>query len=256
MSVSKHAQIGARCEIASTAIVYPNVVLGDDCVVGDFCILGHPARGARAGTPLMVSDGAYIGAHSILYEGSIFGAALRVGHHSMIREGIIAAENLQVGSFNDLEGEAQIGSWVRFHSNVHLCRGSWVGDLVWIFPNAITTNDPIPPSGLCHGPRIGHGAAVCTGSVVLPRSIIGDGAFIGAMTRVGGEVPSGALVVGNPGQVVGSVRRLKDRETGKQHPWFGHHADAYPAAAQNRIRELLLQVGAACDSLEDKLNKI
>jgi acetyltransferase-like isoleucine patch superfamily enzyme len=102
-----------------------------------------------------------------------------------------------------LEGEAQIGSWVRFHSNVHLCRGSWVGDLVWIFPNAITTNDPIPPSGLCHGPRIGHGAAVCTGSVVLPRSIIGDGAFIGAMTRVGGEVPSGALVVGNPGQVVG-----------------------------------------------------
>jgi len=255
MSISKKAQIGNNCQIAPTAIIHDNVILGDGSVVEDYCLLGYGARGERAGQNLVIGGNAHIRSHTILYEGSVFGPDLRVGHHTMIREGISAGKNLQIGSFNDIEGEADFGDWVRFHSNVHICRGTTIGDLSWIFPYVVTTNDPIPPSGLCRGPRIEPGSSVCTGSIVLPETHIGVGAFIGAMTRAGGAVPAGALMVGNPGKVVGSVRRLKDKETNKQHPWYQHHNDAYPDEAQPRIRSLLQEVIIACDQLESALSK-
>lgn len=248
--ISPKARIGSGVDIAETAVVHDNVEIGDGSVIGDFCIIGHPARGEFAGRPLRLGPGALVRSHSVLYEGSVFGPGLMVGHSTMIREGVAAGVNLQIGSFNDIEGDCTIGDWVRFHSNVHVSRGTSIGDLVWIFPYTVTTNDPIPPSGLKVGVRIDSGAALCTGSIVLPGARVGEGALIGAMTRAQGEIPAGALVVGNPGKTVGSVRRLRHPETGKQHPWMRHFSPYYPEEAQPRIRELAARVEAACDVLD------
>jgi acetyltransferase-like isoleucine patch superfamily enzyme len=248
--VSSKAKIGAGCDIAETAIIHDNVELGEGVRVGEFCILGHPARGDAAGVPLRIGQGSHIRSHTTMYEGSAFGPRLIVGHGCMIREGITAGINLQIGSMNDLEGDASFGDWVRFHSNVHICRGTVLGDLVWIFPYVVTTNDPAPPSGLQLGPKLEHGSVVCTQSIVLPGTTMGIGAFAGAMTRVGGAVPAGALVVGNPAKQVGSVRRIKYAPKGYNHPWMSHHAWYYPEDAHARIAELGAQVEAACDALE------
>ena len=236
--------------IAETAIIHDHVELGDNSSIGEYCIIGHPARGEASGKTLKIGAGANIRSHTIIYEGSEFGDQLSVGHSSILREGIKAGVNLQVGSMNDLEGMALIGDWVRFHSNVHVSRGTTIGDLVWIFPYVVTTNDPIPPSGLCEGVTLDAGSTVCTGSVVLPGTQVGVGAFIGAMTRAGGIIRAGALVIGNPAKMVGSVRRLKHVDSGKQHPWYTHHADAYPPKAQSRIAEILAEVETACDEID------
>jgi acetyltransferase-like isoleucine patch superfamily enzyme len=246
MNIAAGAKVGVRCTIAPTAIIHANVELGDDTIVEDFVILGNPARGDAAGKPLVIGTGGHIRSHTIMYEGSCFGENLRVGHSSLLREGITAGENLQVGSLNVLEGDATFGDWVRLHSNVHISKGSEIGDLVWIFPYVVTTNDPLPPSGLCVGVTIGAGAVVCTSSVVLPGITLGIGAFIGAMSRVSTDVPAGGLYVGNPGLLLGPVTKLRHKPTGKQHPWYGHHADAYPSAAQQRILEISRIVDAAC----------
>jgi len=252
--ISSRAKIGANCQIAQSAIIHDNVELGPDCVVGEYCVLGHPTSGKLAGKPLRIGRGAMIRSHTIMYEGSSFGDKLRVGHSSLIREGVNAGANLQIGSLNDLEGDCQIGDWVRFHSNVHISRGTRIGDLVWVFPYVVTTNDPIPPSGMQVGVTLEAGSVVCTSSILLPGTHLGTGAFVGAMSRASGLIASAALYVGNPGRVIGSIRRLSHAGTGKQHPWMTHHAQAYPHEAQQRINQLMQELLAECDQLEAKLS--
>lgn len=251
-AISPKAQIGANTQIGHFVRIYDNVVVGDNAVIDDYVCLGYPASGGQTGVPLVIGDGAIIRSHAVLYEGSSYGAALRVGHHSMLREGIRAGQNFQVGSFNDLEGDAQIGDWVRFHSNVHIGRGAVIGDLVWIFPYVVLTNDPIPPSGLKEGVTVGEAAVICTSAVVLPGTVLGRGAFVAAMSRARGTVPAGALVVGFDGKIVGSIRKLRHRASGKQHPWMTHFSGYYPEAAQKRIHDIYAALLPQLDALDDE----
>ena len=249
--ISERARVGRGVRIGDHVRIHDNVRLGDDCVIGDFVILGHPAGGDYQGKMLEVGAGAQIRSHCVMYEGSRFGSDLRVGHHSLVREGIEAGCNLQIGSFNDLEGDAKFGDWVRLHSNVHIGRGAVIGDLVWIYPNVVLTNDPIPPSGLKVGVTLGAGSVICTGSVVLPGTEVGIGAMVAAMTQARGKVPAGALVAGSDGRIVCSIARLSHRPSGKRHPWMNHFASYYPQEAQPRIaeiRQILEMATAALDA--------
>jgi UDP-3-O-[3-hydroxymyristoyl] glucosamine N-acyltransferase len=249
--VSSKAQIGINVQIGYCARIYENAVIGDNSVIDDFACVGYPASGKERGIPVVIGDGAIVRSHSVLYEGSTYGPQLRVGHHSMLREGIRAGKNFQVGSFNDLEGDAAIGDWVRFHSNVHIGRGSVIGDLVWIFPYVVLTNDPIPPSGLKEGATVGDAAVICTSAVVLPGTEIGIGAFVAAMSRARGVVPAGALVVGFEGKVVGSIKKLRHRRSGKQHPWMTHFSEYYPQEAQTRIQEIYQALLPQLEAFDD-----
>ena len=235
--ISAKAQIGNNCKIAANAVVYDNVELGEGSVIGDFCVIGHPAGGDYAGKKLVIGKDAIIRSHTVIYEGSRFGDRLRVGHSAMLREGLEAGINFQAGSFNDLEGDCKIGDWVRFHSNVHVGRGAVIGDLVWIFPYVVLTNDPLPPSWLKEGVTVGDGAVICTSSVILPGAQLGRGAFIAALSRAKGHIPAGALVVGES-KIIGTVDRLKHKPSGKQHPWMTHASDNYPPEAKDRIAQI------------------
>ena len=230
-------KVGKNCKIASTAIIHDNVVLGDNCSIGEYAVLGVQPKNTTT-DPLVIGENSTIRSHCVLYQGSKFGRDLNVGHHTMIREGIKAGVNLQVGSFNDIEGDATFGNWVRFHSNVHVGRGSKIGDLVWLFPYVVLTNDPIPPSGLKYGATLSDGVVVCTAAIILPGADLDVGAFIAASAKVGGNVDKGALVVGERGKTIGDVRKLKHMETNKQHPWMNHFSNHYPEEAQNKIREI------------------
>ncbi len=52
---------------------------------------------------------------------------------------------------------------------------------------------------------IGARVFVGAGAIVLPGSTIGDGAIIGAGAVIRGDVPAGAIAIGNPSQIVGST---------------------------------------------------
>lgn len=58
---------------------------------------------------------------------------------------------------------------------------------------------------------IGDRCYVGAGAVVLPGATIGAEAVIGAGAIVRGEVPAGAIVVGNPARVIGQAIDLRDR---------------------------------------------
>lgn len=253
-TISKKAVLGPDVHVGVGAIIHDNVEIGAGSVIDSYCVLGYPAPREHAGQRLRIGPGAIIRSHSILYEGSEFGAGLRIGHHALVREGVSAGVGFQIGSFCDLEGLTRIGDWVRFHSSVHVGRGTQIDDFALLFPYVVTTNDPAPPSGLMVGSSIGAAAVVATSAVVLPGTRVGEGAFIGAMTRAGGEIPAGALFVGNPGRLVGSVRRIKYEAAGIMHPWPRHQTEAYPPEALPQLKALLARIEEGCDQLEKGLD--
>jgi carbonic anhydrase/acetyltransferase-like protein (isoleucine patch superfamily) len=110
---------------------------------------------------------------------------------------------------------------------------------VWLYSLTTLTNDPLPPSHFEKPVTVEDGVVVCVGCTILPGSILRQGAFVSAGTKVRGEVPPGAVVDGEYGRVLCHITMLMNLESGLQHPWMNHFADAYPPEAQGRIRALL-----------------
>jgi len=177
-----------------------------------------------------------IRSHTVIYQDVRTGPDFQTGHHSLVRDGTRAGIDLRIGSYTSLEGQCEIGDYCRFHGYVHVGRGSRIGSFVWIFSLTTLANDPPPPSHIEMPVTIEDGVVVCVGSILLPGARLRTGAFIGAGSKVQGEVPPGAVV--HEGKAVSHVTLLVNLESGVNHPWMNHFADAYPAAAQERIGAL------------------
>ena len=220
VSLGENVVIGAR------SIIYDNVVIGDNCRIGADVILGEPSAGiyhdadSYQNPPLVIGKSSIIRSGSILYAGSTFGDRLETGHRVTIREGTKAGINLRVGTLSDIQGDCEIGNYVRFHSNVHVGQKSVIGNYVWIFPYVVLTNDPHPPSDLMLGVVVEDYAVIATMSVVLPGVVIGKDALVGAGSIVNRRVDSESVVTGNPAKKVCSVRDIKSKLDGSQvYPW-------------------------------------
>ncbi|MFQ3596673.1 MAG: hypothetical protein SNJ63_11260 [Sphingomonadaceae bacterium] len=235
--VSKDAQLGAGVRVGAFSIIEAGTRIGAGTIIGSHCHLG--AKSIRETCPpLVIGAGSLVRSHSIFYEGSSFGDRLVTGHRVTVREGTIAGTNLQIGTLSDIQGDCQIGDYVRLHSNVHIGQKSTVGDFVWIFPYVVLTNDPTPPSATLVGCFIGDYAALATMSVVLPGVRVESDALVGAMTVVRADVDHGHICIGNPGKVVGSTARVRLRDSGKPaYPWRRHFHRGYPDAVVARWRQ-------------------
>jgi acetyltransferase-like isoleucine patch superfamily enzyme len=229
--VSPQAEIHKGVSIDAYSIVHPNVVLGENSIVGSFCEIGYPSTLA-GGKPLTIGASSLIRSHSTIYEGSNFGERLTTGHRVTIREKTIAGLNFQVGTLCDIQGDCNIGDYVRFHSNVHIGKYSSIGSFVWIFPYVVLTNDPHPPSEVSSGVSIKDFAAIATMSVLLPGVTIGEGALVGAHSSVSRDVAANTVVAGSPAKFICEVSKLKlkDGSNRPAYPWRQHFHRGYPDA--------------------------
>ena len=114
----------------------------------------------------------------------------------------------------------ELGSRVFVARNAYLDPGwPWlitIGDEVTVAPGAIilahdaslqrhTGRTLIAPV------TIGKRAFIGAGAIILAGSRIGENSIVGAGAVVRGEVPPGAVVMGNPAQVIGDVESMADR---------------------------------------------
>ena len=228
--VSGHAKLGRNVVIGPYTIIHPETIIGDDTEIGSNCEIGYPTPSAD-GEPLVLGASSLIRSHSVLYQGSTFGAELVTGHRVTIREKTKAGANFQVGTLGDIQGNCVIGDYVRFHSNVHIGQHSWIGNFVWIFPYVVLTNDPHPPSSVMMGVRIEDFAAIATSSVVLPGVTVGAGALVAAQSSVSKNVEPGKVVGGVPAKVLCDTTdiSLKDGSDMSAYPWRRHFHRGYPA---------------------------
>ena len=97
-----------------TAIVAPNVHLGEESVVGEYVVLGRAPRGKREGElPLFIGPGAVIRPFTTIYAGARIGARLQTGQGASIREDNQLGDDVSVGTHASLEFGNRVGSRVR-----------------------------------------------------------------------------------------------------------------------------------------------
>ena len=152
-----------------------------------------------------------LGEQCVVQPNVSIGAGTRIGNFVFLRSETTIGLDCVIGSFVDIEGDVEIGDNVSLQSGCYITRGVVIEDDVFCGPRVITMNDkrmsyrrPAVPF-VRAAPRIRRAARVGGGSVLLPGVVVGENALVGAGSVVTRDVPSQAIVVGNPARQVGTV---------------------------------------------------
>lgn len=196
-----------------TAVVYPNVTLGDGVVVGEYVVLGTPPKGAQPGElATTIGDGATLRSHTVIYAGTTIGRGFQSGHGTLIREHNHIGDDVSIGSHTVLEHHIEVGDGVRVHSGAFIPEYTVLEESAWVGPNAVFTNalHPVCPKAkqCLRGPRLRRGAKVGANCTLLPDIEIGELALVGAGSVVTRDVPAHAVVRGNPARVLRTIEEL------------------------------------------------
>lgn len=237
------AQIGQGVTVKEGVIIGENVIIEDNVYLDYGCIVRdnvHIKKGSFIGArsilgeylmdfyrdkinkvhPLIIGENALIRTENVIYGNTVIGDNFQSGHKVNIREDVRIGNNVRIGTLSDIQHHCSIGNYVSIHSKVFIGEKSKIKDYVWIFPNVILTNDPTPPSDELLGVTIESFAIVSTGSIILPGVHIHEDALVGAGAIVTKNVEKETVVFGNPAKEVCSVKKIKNKFTGKSvYPW-------------------------------------
>lgn len=137
------------------------------------------------------------------------GSGTRLWQFVIVLPGAQIGQDCNICSHCLIENDVVIGDRVTVKSGVQLWDGLRVGADVFIGPNVSFTNDRFPRSQKKPEKflvtKIGDGASIGAGAVILPGVIIGSKAMVAAGAVVTRSVPPNAVVVGNPAKIVGYV---------------------------------------------------
>lgn len=134
------------------------------------------------------------------------GVDTRVWQYSVIFENAQIGSNCNICAHTLIENDVIIGNNVTVKSGVFIWDGSHIEDDVFIGPNATFTNDVMPRSkvypDVFKGITVKRGASIGANATILPGIVIGEYAMIGAGAVVTKDVPSRAVVIGNPAKII------------------------------------------------------
>lgn len=146
---------------------------------------------------------------AIVEDGATIGRDTRIWAFVHILPDAVIGDGCNICDQVFIENDVRIGDRVTIKCGVHLWDGVVLEDDVFVGPNATFTNDKLPRSGqypdhflktcVCRGASIGANATI------LPGLRIGEKAMVGAGAVVTRDVPPNAIVIGNPGRIVGYV---------------------------------------------------
>lgn len=138
------------------------------------------------------------------------GAGTRIWQFVVVLPGARIGRDCNICAQCFVENDVIVGDRVTLKNGVYLWDGMRIDDDVFLGPNATFTNDLHPRSRQrpeqFERTRIGRGASIGAGAVILPGIEIGAGAMVGAGAVVTKDVPAGATVVGNPARSLGGFK--------------------------------------------------
>lgn len=146
-----------------------------------------------------------------LCESEQVGSNTRVWAFAHIMQGARVGEDCNICDHAFVETGASIGNRVTVKNNVLIWDKVIIEDDVFLGPGVVFTNDLNPRASFKKTPdrflvtKVGHGATVGAGAVVICGNDVGPMAFIGAGAVVTADVLPHALVVGNPARRVAWV---------------------------------------------------
>lgn len=149
-----------------------------------------------------MSDKPIIDPLATVHPGATIGAKTRIWQFCVVLDGAVIGADCNLNAHTLVEGGSRIGDRVTLKSGVYVWDGVTLEDDVFVGPNAVFTNDKAPRSRVrptdFAKTRVGRGASIGGGAVILPGVTIGEGAMIGAGSVVTRDVPAGETWIGNP----------------------------------------------------------
>jgi UDP-2-acetamido-3-amino-2,3-dideoxy-glucuronate N-acetyltransferase len=208
-------------ELGAYVVIHAGTAIGAGVRIQDGAVLGKPpAFGARSKAsreeppPLVVAEGATIGADALVAAGAAIGPAAMVGDMAHVRERAAIGRESLVGSRCSIDNDVVIGARVRIQTGAYITAFSELEDDVFVAPYVVTSNDRTagrrPPQSPLRGARLRRGCRVGAGAVLLPGVEVGEEAFVGAGAVVTRNVAPRSLVVGSPARHVREVGPAED----------------------------------------------
>ena len=124
--------------------------------------------------------------------------------------GCRVGDNTRIGPFVEVQRGAVIGANCKVQSHTFICDGVTIEDEVFVGHGVMFVNDKFPRATTDAGDlqsdadwallptRVGRGAAIGSGAVILGGLTIGADSLVGAGAVVTHDVAPGETVVGNP----------------------------------------------------------
>ena len=160
----------------------------------------------------------FVHSTSVVDDDVVIGDNTKIWHFSHIQSGARIGKNCVFGQNVNVGNNVRIGKFCKIQNNVSIYEGVTLDDYVFCGPSMVFTNvnnprSKYPQSGseYYRETHVGVGASIGANCTVICGVKIGAHAFIGAGAVVTKDVPDYALVVGNPGKVVGWMSEAGDR---------------------------------------------
>lgn len=136
------------------------------------------------------------------------GKGSKIWHFTHVMSNCVIGENCNLGQNVVVSPQVVLGRNVKVQNNVSIYTGVICEDDVFLGPSMVFTNVINPRSHILRRDQylqtlVKRGASIGANATIVCGNEIGEFAFIGAGAVVTKSVPAYALVVGNPGRLVG-----------------------------------------------------
>jgi len=156
------------------------------------------------------------------------GINVQIWSYSKIRKNTKIGSNVIIGQGVYIGPGVTIGSSIKIQNLAQIYEPAVLHDKCFIGPGVILTNDLRPRSTTEHGilkneddwlksgVTVKEGASIGAGAICIAPISIGEYSLIGSGSVVTKDVPPYALVVGNPGKIIGWVNKYGEKLVEKE----------------------------------------